>query len=58
MEELGKRNIGTGLHLRAVHLQQYYMEHMGTKRGILPETDESDVDDVVGAIRDVLGGGR
>jgi len=74
MEELAKRNIGTGLHFRAVHLQQYYMEKMGTKRGMLPESEwnsdricslplfpgmtKDDVDDVVAAIRDVLGGGR
>jgi UDP-4-amino-4-deoxy-L-arabinose-oxoglutarate aminotransferase len=70
MAELKKRNIGTGLHFRAVHLQKYYRESMGCCRGMLPNTEwnsdricslplfpdmtVADVDDVVKAICDVL----
>jgi UDP-4-amino-4-deoxy-L-arabinose-oxoglutarate aminotransferase len=70
MAELKKRNIGTGLHFRAVHLQKYYMDAMGMRRGMLPNTEwnsdrilslplfpdmnERDVDDVIGAIKEVL----
>ena len=70
-EELKRRNIGTGLHFRAVHLQKYYMESMGTSRGMLPNTEwnsdricslplfpemnEEDVDDVVEAVKEILG---
>ena len=70
MRELKLRNIGTGLHFRAVHLQKYYRESMSMRRGMLPNTEwnsdricslplfpdmmEEDVDDVVNAIKDVL----
>lgn len=70
MRELKQRNIGTGLHFRAVHLQKYYTECMGMHRGMLPNTEwnsdricslplfpdmmEDDVDDVVTAIKSVL----
>ena len=70
MLELKKRNIGTGLHFRAVHLQKYYRETMGIKRGMLPNTEwnsdricslplfpdmtPDDIDDVVNAIKEVL----
>jgi UDP-4-amino-4-deoxy-L-arabinose-oxoglutarate aminotransferase len=70
MRELKQRNIGTGLHFRAVHLQKYYRESMGMRRGMLPNTEwnsdrvcslplfpdmtADDVDDVVDAIKDVL----
>lgn len=70
MRELKLRNIGTGLHFRAVHLQKYYKESMGMRRGMLPNTEwnsdricslplfpdmmEDDVDDVVNAIKSVL----
>ncbi len=70
MMELKKRNIGTGLHFRAAHLQKYYREVMGMKRGMLPNTEwnsdricslplfpdmtNDDVDDVVDAIKEVL----
>lgn len=70
MQELKQRNIGTGLHFRAVHLQKYYTESMGTRRGMLPNTEWNsdricslplfpdmtfdDVDDVVNTIREVL----
>ena len=67
---LKQKNIGTGLHFRAVHLQKYYVESMGTRRGSLPNTEWNsdricslplfpemtldDVDDVVDAIKEVL----
>lgn len=70
MEALKERNIGTGLHFRAVHLQKFYREQMGFKKGLLPNTEwnsdricslplfpemrSEDVDDVVAAIKDVL----
>ncbi len=70
MRELKQRNIGTGLHFRAVHLQKYYTESMGMRRGILPNTEWNsdricslplfpemtfdDVDDVVNAIKECL----
>ncbi|MFA6009298.1 MAG: aminotransferase class I/II-fold pyridoxal phosphate-dependent enzyme [Desulfobacteraceae bacterium] len=70
MEELKKRNIGTGLHFRAAHLQKYYRETFGFKPGMLPSTEwnsdrifslplfpdmtADDVDDVVAAIKEVL----
>ena len=70
MSKLKERNIGTGLHFRAVHLQKYYVESMGMKRGMLPNTEwnsdrilslplcpsmsDSDIDDVVDAIQEVL----
>jgi len=70
MSELKQKNIGTGLHFRAVHLQKYYRESMGIRRGILPNTEWNsdricslplladmtveDVDDVASAIKEVL----
>ncbi len=70
MERLKQKNIGTGMHFKAVHLQKFYRERMGFERGSLPDTEwnsdricslplfpdmtEADVDDVVEAIRDVL----
>ncbi|HNY80749.1 MAG TPA: aminotransferase class I/II-fold pyridoxal phosphate-dependent enzyme [Sedimentisphaerales bacterium] len=70
MQALKERNIGTGLHFRAVHLQRFYRESMGLRRGMLPNTEwnsdricslplfpdmtEQDVDDVVDAIKGVL----
>jgi UDP-4-amino-4-deoxy-L-arabinose-oxoglutarate aminotransferase len=70
MEGLKQRNIGTGLHFRAIHLQKYYREQMGMREGMLPNTEwnsdricslplfpdmtEDDVNDVVGAIKDCL----
>jgi len=72
MAALKEQNIGTGLHFRAVHLQKYYTETMGMKRGMLPNTEwnsdrifslplcpamsDSDITDVVAAIKDVLAG--
>ena len=70
MERLKQRNIGTGIHFLAVHLQRYYRESMGTRRGMLPNTEwnsdricslplfpdmtPEDVEDVVDAIKDIL----
>ena len=70
MEELKKRNIGTGLHFRAVHTQQYYRKTMPLKPGMLPATEwnsdrifslplfpDMTIDDVlsvVAAIKEVL----
>jgi UDP-4-amino-4-deoxy-L-arabinose-oxoglutarate aminotransferase len=70
MAQLKERNIGTGLHFRAVHLQKYYVESMGTGRGMLPHTEwnsdricslplfpemtGADVGDVVDAIKEIL----
>jgi len=70
MQKLKQRNIGTGLHFRAVHLQKYYTESMGTHRGMLPNTEWNsdricslplfpdmtfdDVDNVVEAIKEVI----
>ena len=70
MERLKQRNIGTGIHFLAVHLQRYYRESMGTRRGMLPNTEwnsdricslplfpdmtPEDVEEVVDAIKDAL----
>jgi UDP-4-amino-4-deoxy-L-arabinose-oxoglutarate aminotransferase len=70
MAALKQKNIGTGLHFRAVHLQKYYVETFGGKRGMLPHTEWNsdricslplfpdmtfdDVDDVVAAVKEVL----
>ncbi len=70
IQRLKQCNIGAGLHFRAVHLQKYYTGAMGMRRGMLPQTEwnsdricslplfpgmaESDVDDVVTAIKAIL----
>jgi UDP-4-amino-4-deoxy-L-arabinose-oxoglutarate aminotransferase len=70
MVELKTRNIGTGLHFRAAHLQKYYRETFPEVVGTLPHTEwnskricslplfpdmtPEDVDDVVDAIKKVL----
>jgi len=69
MARLKERNIGTGLHFRAVHMQKYYLESMNLA-GTLPNTEWNsdricslplcpgmsleDVDDVADAIKDIL----
>jgi UDP-4-amino-4-deoxy-L-arabinose-oxoglutarate aminotransferase len=74
MKALKQRNIGTGLHFRAVHLQKYYTESMGMRRGMLPNTEWNsdricslplfpdmtfqDINDVVDSIREVLANER
>lgn len=68
--ELKERNIGTGIHFRAVHTQDYYRHQAGYGPGLLPETEwaserlfslplfpamtEDDVKDVAAALRDTL----
>jgi len=70
MARLKEKNIGTGLHFRAAHLHKYYMEKMGMRRGMLPDTEWNsdricslplfpdmtveDIDDVICAIKEVL----
>jgi dTDP-4-amino-4,6-dideoxygalactose transaminase len=70
IEALKEENIGTGLHFLAVHLHSYYRKTFGFQRGDLPHTEyisdrvlslplfprmeESDVDDVVRAIKKVI----
>lgn len=70
MAELKKRNIGTGLHFKAVHTQKYYRDTLGLPVGALPHTEwnsericslplfpdmtPDDVDSVVAAIKEVL----
>jgi len=70
MASLKEQNIGTGLHFRAIHLQKYYTETFGMQRGMLPDTEwnsdrifslplcpsmaDTDVDDVVDAIKTIL----
>jgi UDP-4-amino-4-deoxy-L-arabinose-oxoglutarate aminotransferase len=70
MAELKKKNIGTGLHFKAVHLQKYYRETLPQQQEALPSTRWNsdricslplfpdmtleDVDTVVAAIKEVL----
>ena len=70
MHELKLKNIGTGLHFRAVHMQKYYRQAMNIRPGVLPNTEwnsericslplfpgmtDGDVRDVVDAIKEVL----
>jgi UDP-4-amino-4-deoxy-L-arabinose-oxoglutarate aminotransferase len=70
MTALKARNIGTGLHFRAAHLQKFYRETFPGAVGSLPHTEwnsaricslplfpdmtRDDVDDVVDAIKEVL----
>ncbi|MDY6833014.1 MAG: aminotransferase class I/II-fold pyridoxal phosphate-dependent enzyme [Thermodesulfobacteriota bacterium] len=70
MAALKERNIGTGIHFKAVHRQKYYRETLGLPEGALPNTEWNsdricslplfpgmaleDVEDVVAAIKEVL----
>jgi UDP-4-amino-4-deoxy-L-arabinose-oxoglutarate aminotransferase len=70
MAELKKRNIGTGIHFKAAHMQKYYRETLRLPEGALPATEwnsdricslplfpdmtTEDVADVVSAIKEVL----
>jgi dTDP-4-amino-4,6-dideoxygalactose transaminase len=70
IDALQARNIGTGIHYTALHLQRYYRERFGTRRGDYPEAEwvsdrtvslplspamtEDDVEDVIAAVTDVL----
>jgi len=69
MAALKERNIGSGLHFKAVHLQSFYRKHY-PEQSALPKTEwnsaricslplfpgmnDSDVEDVVAAISDIL----
>ncbi len=71
MQGLKDRNIGTGLHYRAVHLYPYYREHFGFKRGDFPNAEaisdrivslplfplmtDADQDRVIAAMADLFG---
>jgi dTDP-4-amino-4,6-dideoxygalactose transaminase len=70
LETLKARNIGAGIHFPALHLQSYYREHWGYKRGDFPNAErvserilslplfpgmaEEDVGDVVRTVADIL----
>jgi len=68
MQRLKARNIGTGLHFKAVHSQKYYLETMAAQDlpntewnsaricslPLFPEMTLADVDDVVTTIKEVL----
>ena len=70
MAELKKRNIGAGIHFKAVHTQRYYHDTLRLPPGALPNTEwnsdricslplfpdmaPEDVDEVVAAIKEVL----
>jgi dTDP-4-amino-4,6-dideoxygalactose transaminase len=71
MQGMKERNIGTGLHYRAVHLYPYYREQFGFKRGDFPHAEtisdrivslplfpamtDADQDRVVAAMADLFG---
>lgn len=70
VEEMRLRNIGTGVHFVAAHLHSYFREELGHVRGDFPNAEyisdrtvslplsskltDDDVDDVIGAVRDVV----
>lgn len=70
MTELKRKNIGTGIHFKAVHTQRYYRENFRLPEGALPATEWNserlcslplfpdmtveDVDSVAAAIKEVL----
>jgi len=70
MQAMKERNIGTGLHYRAVHLYPYYREQFGFKRGDFPNAEtisdrivslplfpamtDADQDRVIDAMNDVF----
>jgi dTDP-4-amino-4,6-dideoxygalactose transaminase len=71
MQAMKERNIGTGLHYRAVHLYPYYREQFGFKRGDFPNAEtisdrivslplfpgmtDKDQDRVIHAMQDLFG---
>ena len=71
MQGMKERNIGTGLHYRAVHLYPYYRDRFGFRRGDFPNAEsisdrivslplfpgmsDSDFDRVIAAMADLLG---
>lgn len=74
MLRMHERNIGTGVHYMAAHLHAFYRDSYGYRPSdfpnatwishrtvsipLSPHLSESDVEDVVDAVRDVTGGGR
>ena len=70
LNEMTKRNIGTGVHFRALHLQPFYQKLLGHKKGDLPTSEwigertvsiplspkltDQDVTDVIDAIKDIF----
>lgn len=70
LNEMTKRNIGTGVHFRALHLQPFYKKLCGHKKGDFPNSEwigdrtvsiplsakltDADVADVITAIRGIL----
>ncbi len=70
MASLKEKNIGTGIHFKAVHTQKYYRGTLNLKQGVLPVTEWNsdrilslplfydmtleDVETVVNAIKEVL----
>jgi dTDP-4-amino-4,6-dideoxygalactose transaminase len=72
IEQLKRRNIGTSVHFIPVHLHRYYQEKYGYRPDdfpvafaqyqrlvslpLYPKMTDSDVDDVIGAVGDVLTG--
>jgi len=70
LNEMTKRNIGTGVHFRALHLQPLYRNMLGSKEGDLPNAEwigdrtvsiplsakltDEDVGDVIDAVRDIF----
>lgn len=70
MAALKERNIGTGIHFKAAHIQKYYRETLQLPQGALPNTEWNsdrivslplfpdmrleDVDEVVATIKEVL----
>ena len=71
MHAIQAENVGVGVHFRAVHLQPYYVETFGFRRGDFPHAEyysdrtislplyprmtDRDADDVVEAVRTVIG---
>ena len=70
IDALQARNIGSGIHYTALHMQGYYREHYGYKRGDLPNAEwvsdrtvslplspamtDEDVEDVIAAVTDII----
>ncbi len=70
MQAMKERNIGTGLHYRAVHLYPFYREQYGFKRGdfpnaeavsdrivslpLFPSMTDADQDRVIAAMKDIF----
>ena len=71
MAKMKQRNIGTGLHYRAVHLYPYYRDHFGFKPGdfphaekigerivslpLFPDMTDADQERVLAAMADIFG---